>query len=258
MTRGENDRIKVSCDRMKSDLGPYSRGGVPPLWGPAGHRMTARRITRARRARCRSRDAAGCRAAVAVAAIMEAFTSLARAVDERVSLKHVHKRLGALAKVLIVTTFMEDALRVLLTFSVQQQSMRIAGWQTPALHSALPVLSFCVQFGGSLLIVLPADAGHRAVAGCYILLGWCLFHPFMYKQQTNWEFMLETTTIMGGLLVLLSHEQLNVHASDLSLPGTAKPTEALKERANRLQMVGRFLITAIFLYCAPPATNRRR
>ena len=23
----------------------------------------------------------------------------------------------------------------------------------------------------------------------------------MYKQQTNWEFMLETTTIMGGLLV---------------------------------------------------------
>ena len=29
----------------------------------------------------------------------------ARAVDERVSLKHVHKRLGALAKVLIVTTF---------------------------------------------------------------------------------------------------------------------------------------------------------
>ena len=183
---------------------------------------------------------------------MEAFTSLARAVDERVSLKHVHKRLGALAKVLIVTTFMEDALRVLLTFSVQQQSMRIAGWQTPALHSALPVLSFCVQFGGSLLIVLPADAGHRAVAGCYILLGWCLFHPFMYKQQTNWEFMLETTTIMGGLLVLLSHEQLNVHASDLSLPGTAKPTEALKERANRLQMVGRLLITAIFLYCAPP------
>ena len=162
----------------------------------------------------------------------------ARAVDERVSLKHVHKRLGALAKVLIVTTFMEDALRVLLTFSVQQQSMRIAGWQTPALHSALPVLSFCVQFGGSLLIVLPADAGHRAVAGCYILLGWCLFHPFMYKQQTNWEFMLETTTIMGGLLVLLSHEQLNVHASDLSLPGTAKPTEALKERVDGTVCLG--------------------
>ena len=189
---------------------------------------------------------------------MEAFTSLARAVDERVSLKHVHKRLGALAKVLIVTTFMEDALRVLLTFSVQQQSMRIAGWQTPALHSALPVLSFCVQFGGSLLIVLPADAGHRAVAGCYILLGWCLFHPFMYKQQTNWEFMLETTTIVGGLLVLLSHEQLiiNHEKTYQLLPGGANPKDALKESANRLQMVGRLLITAIFVYCAPPPPSR--
>lgn len=38
-----------------------------------------------------------------------------------------------------MTTFVEDALRVLLTFSVQQQSMKIAGWENPALHSILPV-----------------------------------------------------------------------------------------------------------------------
>ena len=37
-------------------------------------------------------------------------------------------QLQAAAKVLIVTTFVEDALRVLLTFSVQQNSRRIAGW----------------------------------------------------------------------------------------------------------------------------------
>ena len=65
-----------------------------------------------------------------------------------------------------------------------------------------------MQLVGSLLVVLPSNAGPRAVAGCYVLLGWCVFHPFMYKQQTNWEFVLETTTIVGGLLVLLSHEQL--------------------------------------------------
>ena len=187
---------------------------------------------------------------------MDIFAGIARAVDASVGLRKVHYRLGAIAKVLIVTTFVEDALRVILSFGVQQESMRIAGWENAALQTALPVLSICVQLVGSLLVVLPSNAGPRAVAGCYVLLGWCVFHPFMYKQQTNWEFMLETTTIMGGLLVLLSHEQLNVHASDLSLPGTAKPTEALKERANRLQMVGRLLITAIFLYCAPPPPSR--
>ena len=50
-----------------------------------------------------------------------------------------------------------------------------------------------------------------------------------WELKRDAEFVLETLTIMGGLLVLLSHEQLNVHASDLSLPGTAKPTEHAKK-----------------------------
>ena len=107
-----------------------------------------------------------------------------------------------------MTTFVEDALRVLLTFSVQQQSMKIAGWESPVLHSLLPAVSFIVQCGGSLLIVLPPEGSRIPEAGCYILLTWCVWHPFMYRQQTNWEFVLETITIMGGLLVLLSHVQL--------------------------------------------------
>jgi len=185
---------------------------------------------------------------------MDIFAGIARAVDASVGLRKVHYRLGAIAKVLIVTTFVEDALRVILSFGVQQESMRIAGWENAALQTALPVLSICVQLVGSLLVVLPSNAGPRAVAGCYVLLGWCVFHPFMYKQQTNWEFVLETTTIVGGLLVLLSHEQLiiNHEKTYQLLPGGANPKDALKESANRLQMVGRLLITAIFVYCAPP------
>ena len=87
-----------------------------------------------------------------------------RALDERVNLKHAHRQLQAVAKVLIVTTFLEDALRVLITFSVQQQSMRIAGWRSPFLHSFLPCLSFVVQLSGSLAIVAPG-AGARPIGG---------------------------------------------------------------------------------------------
>ena len=64
--------------------------------------------------------------------ISSKLNALSRHLDERVNLKSVHRLLQAVAKVLIVTTFFEDALRVLLTFSVQQNSMRIAGWQSPA------------------------------------------------------------------------------------------------------------------------------
>ena len=59
----------------------------------------------------------------------------------------------------------------------------------------------------------------------------------------------------GGVLGSnLSHEQLiiNHEKTYQLLPGGANPKDALKESANRLQMVGRLLITAIFVYCAPP------
>ena len=184
---------------------------------------------------------------------------MSRALDERVNLKHVHRRLQAISKVLIVTTFFEDALRVLLTFSVQQNSMRIAGWRSPALHTGLPVFSFCVQTCGAFLVALPGISS-RSELGCYILLSWCVVHPIMYRQEQNWEFVLETLTIMGGLLILLSHCML-VGASAAAkqmpvLPAKAVgPTAALTEggaanRAHRVSAVGRVLISAIFLCSA--------
>jgi len=193
------------------------------------------------------------------------ISSLLRSLDERISLKHVHRRLQAVAKVLIVTTFVEDALRVLLTFSVQQQSMKIAGWENPALHSILPAMSFVVQFGGSLLIVLPKDGSRVPEFGCYVLLAWCMWHPFMYRQQTNWEFVLETCTIMGGLLVLLSAMQTSYHDARKAdsvgkvLPvktaaegggAPADATDSTLKAAQRNQAFGRVLITSVFIFYA--------
>lgn len=192
------------------------------------------------------------------------YAAASRALDERVNLKSVHRRLQAVAKVLIVTTFFEDALRVLLTFSVQQNSMRIAGWHSPMLHTGLPVFSFAVQTSGALLVALPG-ASKRSEVGCYILLFWCMVHPIMYRQESNWEFVLETLTIMGGLLILLSHCML-VGASTASKLAPTLPTKAVSAkavgpsaalaeggaagRAHAIQAVGRVLINAIFLYYA--------
>ena len=184
--------------------------------------------------------------------IADKIAETSRELDARFNLKHVHKRLQAIAKVLIVTTFMEDALRVLLTFQVQQNSMRIAGWQLPILHSLFPILSFCIQSGGSLLVVLPGDS-MRGLAGCYMLFGWCLWHPFMYGQQTNWEFMLETLTIMGGLAVLISHFMLLKPGKQAGLPSakaSVMTDSPLSDRANRIQAVGRMMIISIFLFYA--------
>lgn len=190
--------------------------------------------------------------------LSERIASTSRALDERVNLKHVHRQLQAAARVLIVTTFLEDAFRVVITFSVQQQSMRIAGWTTPFLHTFLPCLSFVVQSTGSLLIVLPGE-GRRAEAGCHILLGWCVFHPFMYRQQTNWEFVLETLTIMGGLMILLSHYMLigataGARAAVLPAkavgPGPTAAGDPVAAKAHATQAAGRMMIVSVFIYYA--------
>ena len=197
-------------------------------------------------------------------ALAAPINALARSLDERVNLKHMHRQLQAVAKVLIVTTFIEDALRCIITFSVQQQSMRIAGWQSEFWHTALPCVSVVVQTSGSLLIVLPSSSSNTQLSqvGCCILLGWCCFHPIMYHQETNWEFLLETFTIVGGLLILLSHYMLLGAASAAAVGAmpTKQPAKAvgpvvaeddpLGKRAHATQAVGRVLICSVFIYYA--------
>ena len=177
------------------------------------------------------------------------------AVEERVNLKRVHRRLQSLAKLLIVATFVEDALRVLTTFAVQQRSMEIAGWKSQALHTLLPLLSLFLQPAATLLVVLPSKT-RRPEVGCYLLLGWCSWHPLMYGQQGNWEFVMETATIMGGLLILLSHFMLlrpGVACTGGLLPranNASSLVAQVQQRAAKLQAFGRVLIVSIFVYIA--------
>jgi len=125
-------------------------------------------------------------------------------------------------------------------------------------------MSFMVQFGGSFLIVMPKEGSRVPEFGCYVLLAWCMWHPFMYRQQTNWEFVLETCTIMGGLLVLLSAMQTSAHdARQLATVGklpvkaptegggaSADATPSMLKAAHRNQATGRVLITSVFIFYA--------
>merc|ERR1719253_58749 len=92
-----------------------------------------------------------------------------------------------------------------------------------------------------------------------------MWHPFMYRQQTNWEFVLETCTIMGGLLVLLSAMQTSYHDARKAdsvgkvLPvktaaegggAPADATPSMLPAAQRNQAFGRVLITSVFIFYA--------
>lgn len=145
---------------------------------------------------------------------------------------------------------------MLFKFDQQQQSMEIAGWTSPALHTLLPLLSLAVQSCGALLVL--ASSGVGGEVGCYLLLGWCVWHPFMYGQAGNREFVLETATISGGLLILLSHLLLLRTKAPLLGGVSAAAAQEQKDRtatAHRIQAVGRVLVVSFFLYVAATKTH---
>ena len=59
---------------------------------------------------------------------------------------------------------------------------------------------FIVTQATGVFLVL---SGRAPEQGCMTLLVWTATHPFLYLQQKNLEFLLESVTIIGGLLILL-------------------------------------------------------
>lgn len=188
--------------------------------------------------------------------------AILKKVDERWSLKLVHRKLQILARVLIVGTFLDDAIRIATDYFGQRESMQIVGFPFPV-ACMLPVLFVVTQSTGVALVLL--GEARAPQLGCLILGGWTAVHPFLYLQASapnclphsipahltffplpapastlrlaqhhNLEFVLESLTLIGGLLILASSERLSLKVKVGSLPPLAN-----EEQTDKLQLVGR-------------------
>ena len=194
------------------------------------------------------------------------------AIDERVNLKHVHRRLQVIARVLIISTFVDDTLRVACDYSGQVESMRVVGFGEAAAQ-VLPALFVVVQATGSLCVLV--GRSQSTEAGCALLIAWTAIHPFLYQQQKNVEFLIESLSIIGGLCILLSSTRAIRRHGDLGgalLPGPtdrshggggggdggAAPTSAdAVERADKLQLVGRACLSSLYVFYAFKGAHER-
>jgi len=180
-------------------------------------------------------------------------------IDSRVNVKHIYRRLQMTARFLIIGTFMDDALRVACDYSGQVSTMRGVGWGASLgsewrskISHAMPVGFIFIQALGAVLVL----SGARPQAGCVVLLVWAGVHPFMYSQQRNLEFLLESVTIIGGLMILLSSERSHLRAkARLTAMRTGEDIEnrqedaaAAEEETGRLLLVGRVCLSAVFVY----------
>jgi len=187
---------------------------------------------------------------------MSAIKDLYSWIDGRINVKGVYRRLQIAARLLIVGTFADVSLRVACDYTGQVSTMGSVGLGKPLAY-IMPVMFIVTQSVSVFLVV----SERSPEVGCMTLLVWTGLHPFIYKQESNLEFLLESVTIMGGLMVLLSSERSNRKARERKLlpSSTVDPVE-IAEEANKmdlLQLCGRVFISAVFLYYSGKMMHER-
>jgi len=146
-------------------------------------------------------------------------------------------RVGFIVRLMLVSTFLDDTFRTLIHFSGEASQIGDSGWLkwlnaiSPFLTMIVLAVCLLAQFIGSLCIL----ALIRPKFATQVLIGCAIAQPMLNGQLSNFDFVAESLTLIGGLLMLHAHVTI--------------------EKANdgivaRTQMVGRMLLPAAYLYKA--------
>ena len=132
---------------------------------------------------------------------------------------------------MLVSTFLDDSFRTATHFSELTKQVRNNGcisWlPAPEFFAGLAlVVGLLAQWIGSfcLLKLVKINAATRA------LVCWAIAQPVLYGQLSNFEFVAESLSIVGGLLMLRAHLVFDTYPF--------------------MQLLGRLLIPAMYVYYA--------
>jgi len=192
------------------------------------------------------------------------FLPSLKSLDQRVSVKLLLSvwgpRVEFAVRMILVSTFLDDSFRVVVHFSDhtkqigEQGCLRIlmatSSELVDAIASVVLVIIMLIHSLGSfcLLVLIQPDLATKALIGCAVL------QPVLYTQLTNVEFIAESFTLIGGLLILLAHLSERVQRNSLKVPlggGELCTFDGSPEATNaRTQLIGRLMLPAVYLYRA--------
>ena len=193
------------------------------------------------------------------------FLRCLKPLDELVSVKLLLRiwgpRFEFFVRLILVATFLDDSIRVARNFSEHTDQVVAAGQPladaSPDLirNAAAVVLGagLLAQSLGSICLValIQPDVATKA------LIGWAIVQPVLYAQLTNLEFVAESLSLIGGLLIMRAHlsEQAKRDGRRVPLGGgtlcvPADPDSAPELAIARTQLLGRLLLPSVYLYRA--------
>jgi uncharacterized membrane protein YphA (DoxX/SURF4 family) len=161
--------------------------------------------------------------------------------------QHQRDALSALARVLLVVTFLEDALRIFTMWESQLHYVTVVLRRPYWLGCAKLISSAAVQLGASFFVLRPPHFGPgRTIPACYVLLGFLMLQPVLFGALSDAEFVGRSLAHVGGLLLLVWAEGSRERRRELSATGLAVESGSEAWRADMVQLAGRVLLTAIF------------
>jgi len=170
-------------------------------------------------------------------------------VDEHVNVKVLLRmwgpRLESVVRLMLVSTFLDDSFRVATHFAQHVEQVSSAGYCPAAIAMVLLAVGLVAQSLGSLCLLAPFQAEVATAA----LIGWALTQPLLYSQLPNLEFMSESLSLIGGLLMLRVHLLSNQQppAEDTSTPSSHSNTGSALALT---QLFGRLLLPTAYIYQA--------
>lgn len=137
-------------------------------------------------------------------------------------------------------TFLEDSLSTVTQFTKHITQVGEQGYPlkwfmstSPGFVSVAAAIALSIgvlaQLIGSicLLLLVHTDGATKA------LIGWVIAQPLLYAQLSNFEFVAESLSLVGGLLMLRAHLVFD---------------QARTNIGNRMQLLGRLLLPMMYLY----------
>mmetsp|Transcript_47263 Transcript_47263/g.52837 ORF Transcript_47263/g.52837 Transcript_47263/m.52837 type:complete len:383 (-) Transcript_47263:243-1391(-) len=154
-------------------------------------------------------------------------------LDERWNIKALLRSLGPriafIVRLMLVATFLDDSLHTVMHFSESSRQVAEA-ILSPQLVAAITLgIGLLAQSIGSIFLLVAPHL--RPDAATAAVLGWAIAQPVLYAQLSNADFVAESLSLIGGLLLLRAH---------LLDDSTRAKT----------QLLGRLLLPSSYLYFA--------
>lgn len=189
----------------------------------------------------------------------EFLRPLMLSIDEHMSCKRLIRlwkpRFELVVRFMLVATFFDDSFGTATQFSKHSRQIMDQGcFQglaevtslkfTSIITNVVLFIGLLAQFFGSICLVarIYPDAATKAV------IVWAILQPILYSQLSNYEFVAESLSLIGGLIMLRAHLLGGGGGDNISnISSSAAPSYP---HIIITHLIGRLLLPAMYMYYA--------